>query len=48
MEGNAADIVSQIVLKNITATAETAALKTKYSKIKVKHVMVNGKPLLIQ
>jgi polygalacturonase len=48
LEGNDADIVSNINLKNINATAETAVLKTKYRKIKLSNVIVNGKPLLIK
>lgn len=48
MEGNAADTVDNIILKNITAVAETPALKSKYPSIKVDNVMVNGKALVIQ
>jgi hypothetical protein len=48
MEGNTADTVDNIVFKNITATAETPALKSKYAKIKVDNVIVNGAPLVIQ
>jgi polygalacturonase len=48
MEGNAADTVDKIVLKNITATAETPVLKSKYAKIKADNVVVNGKALVIQ
>jgi polygalacturonase len=44
MEGNAADTVSNIVFKNITATAEAATLKTSYSGIKFENVTVNGVP----
>jgi hypothetical protein len=42
MEGNSPDTVSNIVFRNITATAETATLKTSYSGIKFENVMVNG------
>jgi hypothetical protein len=44
MEGNAADTVSNIVFRNITATAEAATLKTSYSGIKFENVTVNGVP----
>lgn len=45
MEGNPADRVSNISFKNITATAESAILKTGYSGVKYENVMVNGAPL---
>lgn len=48
MEGNPADTVSTILFKNITATAEMPALKTKYSGIKAENVIVNGSPLVIK
>ena len=48
MEGNPADTVSAILFKNVTATAETPALKTKYLDIKAENVMVNGSPLVIK
>jgi len=48
MEGNAMDTVSGIFFKNITAIAETPALKSKYAGIKVENVIVNGAPLVIQ
>lgn len=44
MEGNPADIVSNIMFSNIKATAETAELKTKYTGIQIKNVTVNGIP----
>jgi hypothetical protein len=47
MEGNAADTVSGIVLKNIEATAEKPGIKNKYPGIKLENVTVNGKPLVI-
>ncbi len=42
MEGNPADTVSNILFSNIKAKAETATLKTKYTGIQFKNVMVNG------
>ena len=48
MEGNSSDIVSSVVFKNITATSENPALKTKYQGVKVEKVTVNGRPLVIQ
>jgi len=48
MEGNPADTVSNIFFRNITATAESATLKTGYSGIKYENVMVNGTPFEIK
>ena len=48
MQGNAADTVSNILFKDITATAESAPLKTKYTGIKTDRVIVNGAPLVMQ
>lgn len=48
MEGNPADTVSKIVFKDITAIAETATLKTKYTDIKLEKVIVNGAPFVIK
>lgn len=48
IEGNAADIVSGILFKNITATAETPELKNKYPDVKAENVIVNGGPLPIK
>ena len=42
MEGNVPDTVSNIVFKDITATAAEPVLKTKYMDIKLQNVMVNG------
>jgi polygalacturonase len=47
LEGNANDKVSDIIFKNIDATAKTDGLKTKYPRIKLKNVLVNGKALAI-
>ncbi|MFT3844925.1 MAG: glycosyl hydrolase family 28 protein [Lacibacter sp.] len=44
MQGNAADTVSNILFKDITATAEKAELKTNYTGIQFKNVIVNGSP----
>jgi len=48
MQGNPADTVSNIVFKNIIATAESAELKSSYVGIKTENVMVNGVPLVIK
>jgi polygalacturonase len=47
LEGNANDKVSDITFKNIDATAKTDGLKTKYPRIKLENVLVNGKALAI-
>ncbi len=47
MEGNPADTVANIVFKDINATAETPAFKTKYADIKMENVTVNGAPFAI-
>jgi polygalacturonase len=47
LEGNANDKVSDIIFKNIDATAKTDGLKTKYHRIKLENVLVNGKALTI-
>jgi hypothetical protein len=48
MQGNPLDTVSSFIFKNITATSENPALKTKYKGVKAEKVTVNGKPLVIQ
>jgi Endopolygalacturonase len=48
IQGNPADSVSNILFKNIKATAETDTLKTKYPDIKMENVVVNGKPLVLK
>lgn len=48
MEGNPTDKVSDVVFKDIVATAETPYLKNKYPDVKIKNVLVNGTPLVIQ
>jgi polygalacturonase len=48
MEGNLPDTVSNVVFKDITATATDPALKTKYTDIKLQNVTVNGTPLIIK
>ena len=45
MEGNPADTVSNIVFKDIKATAETPGFKTRYADIKFDNVIVNGVPI---
>ncbi len=47
MEGNPTDTVSNIVFKDVNATAGTATLKTKYTGIKLENVVVNGTPFQI-
>jgi hypothetical protein len=44
MQGNPADTVSNILFKNITATAEKAELKTNYTGITFENVIVNAVP----
>ncbi len=44
MQGNPADTVSNILFKNITATAEKAELKTNYAGITLDKVLLNGVP----
>jgi polygalacturonase len=48
MDGNPLDTVSSVLFKNITATCDEPALKTKYKGVKVQNVTVNGKPLVVQ
>jgi len=45
--GNPEDKVSNIVFKNVTATAEVPTLKNGYSEVSGDHVTVNGKPFTI-
>ncbi|MFI5130565.1 MAG: glycoside hydrolase family 28 protein [Chitinophagales bacterium] len=45
MEGNPADIVSNIVFKDINVVAVDPTLKSKYAEIKLEKVIVNGAPL---
>ncbi|MGB3006008.1 MAG: glycosyl hydrolase family 28 protein [Chitinophagaceae bacterium] len=47
MEGNLSDTVSNIVFRNIIATAEAATLKTNYAGIKFENVTINGTPFTI-
>ena len=48
MEGNASDTISNILFKNIEATAKEPALKSKYSEIKTDNVLVNDAPLVVE
>jgi polygalacturonase len=48
LEGNPSDQVSNIVFKNIEATAEKPAFKNKYPDVKAENVIVNGTPLAIK
>lgn len=47
IEGNATDRISDILFRNIQATAETPVLKNKYTDVKAENVMVNGKAFVI-
>lgn len=47
LEGNPMDKVSDVVFKNIEATAKKPALVNKYQNIKAENVTVNGTPLVI-
>jgi polygalacturonase len=48
MQGNAADQVSNIVFKDIKATAETPDFKNIYDGVKAENVILNGKPLAVR
>lgn len=48
IQGNPADSVSNIVFRDVEATAENDTLKSKYTGIKMENVKVNGKPVVIQ
>ena len=48
MQGNPLDTVSSVIFKNITATADNPALRTKYKGVKVEKVIVNGRPVVMQ
>jgi polygalacturonase len=45
--GNPNDVVKNFILKDITVTTENPVLKSKYPDIKIKNVIVNGKPLVM-
>ncbi len=45
IKGNAPDKITNFVFENVTATAKDPTLKTEYKTIKLKNVVVNGKPL---
>ena len=45
LNGNPTDQVSNIVFKNVEATAETAAFPNKYPNVKFQNVTLNGAPL---
>jgi polygalacturonase len=47
IQGNASDIIDQIVFKDIVAAAQNPALSSKYTGIKAENVVVNGAPLII-
>lgn len=48
MQGNPADQVSGILLKDIKATSETPAFKNIYDGVKAENVTLNGKPLVVR
>jgi polygalacturonase len=48
MEGNPLDTVSNIVFRDISATAVNPILKNNYAGIKTEHVTVNGAPFLLK
>lgn len=45
IKGNPNDKISNFVFENVTATAVDPTLKSEYKGIKLKNVVVNGKPL---
>ncbi|MDD4970395.1 MAG: glycosyl hydrolase family 28 protein [Paludibacter sp.] len=48
MNGNKSDQVSNIVFKNIIATAKDAELKCNYADVKIENVTVNNAPLVVK
>jgi polygalacturonase len=48
MQGNASDTVTSVLFKDITATSDNPALRTKYEGVKAEKVTVNGRPLVMQ
>ncbi|HRZ97903.1 MAG TPA: glycosyl hydrolase family 28 protein [Paludibacter sp.] len=48
IKGNPDDKISNFVFENVTATAEDPTLKSEYKGIKLKNVVVNGKPLTMK
>jgi polygalacturonase len=48
IEGNPADKISNIVFKDIKATAETPILKNNYPGVTAQNVIVNGQPFVIK
>lgn len=48
IKGNPDDKITNFVFENVTATAVDPTLKTEYKTIKLKNVVVNGKPLTIK
>ena len=46
IKGNPDDQISNFVFENVTATAVDPVLKSEYKGIKLKNVVVNGKPLV--
>jgi polygalacturonase len=45
IDGNSSDTVTNFILKNITAEAETPVLNTKYNNVMLDNVVVNGTKL---
>jgi polygalacturonase len=48
IEGNPSDSVSDIVFRDINATAQTPTLKNNYPGVKTERVMVNGTPFIVK
>jgi polygalacturonase len=48
IKGNDKDKISRIIFENVTATAKDPTLKSNYKGIKLKKVIVNGKPLKLK
>ena len=48
IEGNPSDQISNILFKNINATAKEPALKCNYSNIKAENVVVNGIQMILK
>ena len=48
MEGNPSDQVSNVLFKDITATAKTPGFNNIYKNVKAENVTINGKPLVIK
>jgi len=47
MEGNPSDVISNVVFKDIKASAEKAIFANKYPGVKMENVLVNGEPYIL-